>query len=192
MSYKRNYSDEAILAGLKNGNQLVENYFFNHLKERAFGIFCRYQAGSREYMAMEECLSNSFLILQKKIRSGSYRDQNLEAFALGIIRNSYWDELRKWQRKSRTCLDTVQERFTENKAFDDSCIVGLLEQRENTQVLKWGRQLSERDQQIFHLVLQGYSLKEIARELGVAYGSLRNIYSKKIKEARELVEQQAA
>ncbi|MCG8331777.1 MAG: sigma-70 family RNA polymerase sigma factor [Chitinophagales bacterium] len=192
MSYKRNYSDEAILAGLKDGNRLVENYFFNRLRERAFGIFCRYQVGSKEYLAMEECLSNSFLILQNKIRLGTYYDHNLEAFALGIIRNSYWDELRKWHRKSRAGMDICQDEFTENKAFDDKCIVGLLEQRENMQVLRWGHQLSERDQQIFHLILQGYSLKEIAKELGVAYGSLRNIYSKKIKEARALVQQRAA
>ena len=192
MSYNGNYSNEAILAGLKDGDRLVENYFYNRLRERAFGIFCHHSVGSWQYLAMEECLSNSFLILQNKIRSGNYQDQNLEAFALGIIRNSYWDELRKWKRKSHAELNLNQKQYVENKAFDIECIVSLLAERENIHLLGWGHQLSKRDQQIFHLILQGYSLKEIAKKLGVAYGSLRNIYSKKIREARKLAKQQAA
>lgn len=190
MSYKRNYSNEEILAGLKDGNRLVENYFFDRLKERAFGIFCRRPTGSWEYMVMEECLSNSFLILQKKIRSGAYHDQNLEAFALGIIRNSYWDGLRKWRRKTFTDIATIQDGAEEKSDLDIMCIVSLFEKYNNLQLTEWGRQLSDRNRRIFDMQLQGYSLKEIAKELGVAYGSIRNICSSKIREAKKLAKQQ--
>lgn len=192
MSYRRNYSNEAILAGLKNGNRLVESYFFNRLKERAFGIFCRRPVGSWQYMVMEECLSNSFLILQNKIRSGIYQDQNLEAFALGIIRNSYWDELRKWQRKTFTALTAVQERVVEQSNFDVYCIVDVLENYDDPRLKEWEQKLSDRDRHIFNMQLQGYSLKEIAEEIGLSHGSVRNIRSRKVQEVQCLLQQTAA
>ena len=187
MPYKKNYSDEIILAGLKDGNRLIESYFYNYLRERAFGIFCRHSVGEWQYWAMEECLSKSFMILQNKVQSGVYQNQNLEAFALGIIRNSYWDERRKWQRKAFADISAVQDVVVEDNICDNIRIVDFLEVYDDLRLIEWGYQLSDRDQHIFNMQLQGYSLKEIAEDIGLSHGSVRNIRSRRIREVQHML-----
>lgn len=166
-------------------NPRYRSYFFHSIRNKAkMMIKGLYPSDPSDWF--EDCFSQAFLTILSKIEDGSYEDQNLSAFALKVVRLTYKNQ----RRKSRSYVtftadipDEAPRLVTAATSAEDFFEIYQLEQ------LKfWYRRLPKLKRQIFDLKIQGFDHKEIAVELGIAYGTLRNKYSELIAEARTIKE----
>ena len=182
------FSPEAVLEGIcHNDRSIVEAYYY-YLRERAFGIFCAGRPrGSTAYLAMEDCFSLAFMTLLEKVRSGGYEHRNLDAFALGIVRNCYSDAQKKMRRHAWGELSTAAEPRDEAPAIHLSA-ASLFDELPEIHLLHWYFGLEQMSQRILDLRAQGYNHYEIAELLPLAPGTVRNRFSRMVREAREVVQ----
>lgn len=178
-------SPEEALAGIRCNDPRVVDAYYYHLRARAFGIFCRQPEGSPEYLAMEDSFSRAFLIFLEKVRSGQYRHHNLDAFALGIVRNCYSDIRKSQRRHDYTGLGSVAE-LPDDAPTLPATAEGFFESLPVLPLLQWYRSLEELSRRLLCLRCQGYNHREIAELLCLSPGAVRNRFSQLIREAREV------
>ena len=90
-------------------------------------------------------------------------DANIKTWIFSIARNVTFKTMKK--RKQEVCYDVFQDRFVAVEKKDDRM----------QQIYELIKQLPKRDQQIFHMKLQGYSYVEIAEQLTLNPSSVRVI-----------------
>ena len=108
----------------------------------------------------------------------------------GIIRN----EIRSYLRKKKKNIEYLEENdsielISDNMlmGIEKDILEGVLEKERREYVLKAFKMLDEKSQEILmlHLVVE-LSLKQIAEDLNLNYGSTRVFYSRAIKKFRSL------
>ncbi|WP_367389038.1 RNA polymerase sigma factor [Lewinella sp. LCG006] len=134
--------------------------------------------------ALHSAVQDGILIFLDKLSSMTDTIEYPEAFAFEIIKRNYWDKRRKAMRclnENLLCLITFRDRqrYLNAEVLFDSL--------PEPQLLHWFHQLSPRDQRILNLRCQGYQDDEVAAQLGLSYGGVRNIFSRLLTQARELV-----
>jgi RNA polymerase sigma factor (sigma-70 family) len=178
--------DEALLKGLLREDPRVLRHFYEQLQRRVRRYFgSRYKG--RDLNILDECFSTAFQTLLEKLRQGEYKQGNLNAYAFTIVKFTFFDARRKAYRgpeltSLEVLSDMADETFppirTAGDLFDDVAEEGLLD---------WYLALSRRDQEIMDMRAQGFSHDEIAGRMGLNCGSVRNIFQRLIRQAREVV-----
>lgn len=167
-----------LLTGLRDNDPRVLHHFYYRLRRiTSRSLLSRYGVQYRELFA--EAFTDAFLILLRKVQSDAYEHRNLEAFAFGIVKYTFRDAVRRSRQRE---VPTPPEELPDQLSPEDRPVFGTaaewLEDLDHPKLLRWFRQLSARDQQLLDLRLQGYSLQEMAELSGLAYGTVRNVYSK--------------
>ncbi len=180
------YSTEAVLGGLRRGDEAAINSFYARLKTRAFRTFCRHPRGSREHQAMEDCFNEAFLTLLQKVRAGHCQEGKLMNFALGIVHNCYRDTLKKRRRHWWPELSPGLEPAAEEAPAQFRSAAQLFAANGHFQLLHWYRHLPRLSRLILDLRVQGYNNKEIAGLLPLTHGVVRNRYSALLREAKRM------
>lgn len=177
------YSAEAVREGIIRNDRAVIEWFYGRLRRRAFGLLCRAPQGSPACLAMEDCFNPAFLILLRKVREGHFRGGNLMAYALMVVRHCYCDEQKKERRRRWQELSAAGEPPAAPSAACRTA-AEVFEREGHVRLLQWYRSLDERLQRLLDLRLQGYNHYEIAERLPLAAGSVRNRFSKLMREAQ--------
>lgn len=178
-------SPEQALEGIRRNDRQVVDAYYYYLRERAFGIFCRQPQGSPEYLAMEDCFSQAFLIFLDKVRSGQYRHRKLDAFALGIVRNCYSDTRKGLRRHAWAELPPTADLPDQPPAIPLTA-ESFFESLPGFNLIHWYRSLEALPRRLLCLRCQGYNHREIAEQLSLSPGGVRNRFSHLIREAREV------
>lgn len=177
---------EEALTGIRRNDRQVVNAYYYYLRQRAFGIFCRQPQGSPEYLAMEDCFSQAFLIFLNKVRNGQYRHRNLDAYALGIVRFCYADSRKSLRRHTHEELNPDIDIPMVASAFGVQTAFIFFEGLPDLHLLQWYFSLESLSRRMLNLRLQGYNHREIAEQLNLSHGAVRNRFSQLIREARKV------
>ena len=173
------------LAGIRHHDQKTIGRYYRYLRERAFGLFCYGPKGSPAWLAMEDCFSLAFLAFLRKARSPEFEPRNLDAFALEVVRRSFLDTLKKQRRHSWAELSPASEPADKPAVFHLTA-ASFFDEQPGFLLIQWYFTLKKDWRRILDLRIQGYNHKEIARELRLAPGAVRNRYSKLAREARQV------
>ena len=178
-------SQHKLLQQLRNGEQRVINSFYCKLKKRVWkALVGRYQA--YQLQTLEDCFSDAFLVFLEKIRDKDFKANNLQGYAYRIVFLTFKNRLRHRRWLISTSPTELPEPHPELSNVFYSADT-LFESANADQLVHWFEKLSAKEQQILNLQLQNYKLKEIAQELELSHGTIRNIRSRLIKEAKEVV-----
>lgn len=171
-----------LLEGLRrNDARIIRNFYDRVYRMTYRSLAASYGPQHRETFA--DCFSQAFLILLRKIRSDAVAPNKLEAFAFGIVRYTFWDAVRRSRRRE---LPTAPEDLPEVAASGPtqySSAGEWLATLDHPQLLVWFEGLSDRQQRLLDLRLQGYKLREIAELTGLAHGTLRNVLPELLRRA---------
>lgn len=174
------------LAGIRNHDQKIIGRYYRYLRERAFALFCYAPKGSPAWLAMEDCFNLAFLAFLEKARRPQFEPRNLDAFALEVVRRSFLDTLKKERRHSYAELSAAQEPADE-PATVHLTAGSLFEGLPDLLLLHWYFRLEALSRRLLDLRVLGYNHKEIAGQLPLAPGTVRNRFSELVREAKGVV-----
>lgn len=174
------YAPARIWEGLLNESPRFEAYYYHHIRPKA-GIMIRRLYSKDPVDWLEDCFSQAFLTLLRKIRSGNYEHRNLDAFALQIIKFTYSNA----RRKRLALVPLICEVPDIPTAAPGFTTTGeLFEQLQQKKLSRWYKRLPLLKQRMLDLRMQGLDYKEIAEELDFSHGVIRNKFARLLKEAR--------
>ncbi|MCB0630724.1 MAG: RNA polymerase sigma factor [Saprospiraceae bacterium] len=181
----KSITPEVILQGLKDNDPRIITYYYHDLRDQAYAYICAIFGRDRLDL-LEDLFSDAFIKLQEKIQTGRYEHQNLNAFALGIIKNMFLNARKKKAREISYPPEDLSDLIDE--AWDP-ILVSVMEPAEILQpyhLKSWYLQLSTKERLILILRAKDWPHKEIAEYLDLAPGSVRNIFMRLSKQAKEL------
>lgn len=160
------------------------NAFFKHLRQRAHQQLLGRQVAYYLKDALESAVSDGLLIFQQKLACADIQVQCPEAFAFEIVKRTYWDYRRRAQSKQRVQFDQLEvlQELSQKQRFADG--EQLFANLSEPHLWKWYKHLSARDQKMIDLRCQGYYDHEIAVQIGLSHGGVRNCFSKLLSAAR--------
>lgn len=167
-SDRQSMSDEEMLEGCKARNEHAQKHLFNRYAGLMTGICMRYADRHEE---AQDMVQDGFIKVFKKI--GSFTGKgSLEGWIRKIMVNTALDHLRK-RKKERFHVD-VEE--VEYKLKENQEIIAALQADD---LLKLIHQLPTGYRTVFNLyAIEGYSHKEIAKQLGVSENTSKSQYSR--------------
>lgn len=182
MSSNVMHAPTRVWEGLLNESPRFEAYYYRHIQPKA-GIMIRRLYPNDPIDWLEDCFSQAFLTLLNKIRSGNYEHRNLDAFALQIIKFTYSNARRK-----RLSLVPFTHEIPEKEIADSplSNAGDLFDRFEQKKLSRWYQRLPIQQRFMLDLRMQGLDYEEIAKELDLAPGTVRNHFSKLLREARKI------
>lgn len=178
------YCPKQIVLGLKNDDPKVTAYYYRYLWDRSMR-FLNARYGANQPEQLEDFFSDAFIVLRQKIQNGSYNHQNLHAYALGIVKNMFFQMRKNQSRKTFLPLEQLPDMEIPPKAFKS--LGELLDSLFQFELKSWYNKLHKKEQQLLDLRMAGLSYKEIAEEMDLAYGTVRNHFSDLLKDAKEIL-----
>lgn len=175
----------ALPGRLRAQDERAQRLLWKWLREHACRILCQEQPGSYKQLALEDSLSKAFRIIVGKVEDGSYQGGNFSAFCTEVLKRSWWDEQKRHRRHRYTKLPESLP-LAEAPARVHS-VQELFQRIGQEHLLRWLQALRPQDRELLNLHFQGFPHTEIAEQLGLSYGSVRNRYSSLIREAGRLV-----
>lgn len=177
-------SQHHLLQQLRSGDAQTVASFYQKLWRKVIRtLSAKYQ--SYQLQQLEDCFSDAFLIFLHKIQDPNFKAQNLEGYAYKVVRFTFRDRLRGKRWLVTTQPTDMPEPMRESTptfyAADE-----LFAERNADRLVHWFQRLSERDQLILNMQLQNFKLWEIAEQLNLSHGAVRNIRSRLIKKAKEV------
>ena len=178
---------ELVIQAAHENNEVVITKYYDYLKSKpSLKRLSKYYDSSLFYTAFEEAFNSAFLKFLEKIKSPGFIHRNLDGFAYRIVYNKTRDELDKLIRMRKfeefdvqkhdriipTSFQTVQDWI----AYDA-----------DTSLEHWFQALSVVEKKIIELRFLDYNHKEIAAELQLSEGTVRNKFSKIIQSARTYI-----
>lgn len=178
-------SQHKLLAQLRRGAEPATSKFYHKLWKKVFAtLAARYQA--HHLQQLEDCFSDAFLLFLQKIKEPDFRAQNLMGYAYKIVYFCFRDRL----KRKRWLIPTAPAELPETAFAQTADIYStgdLFEAKEYDHLAQWFHRLSDREQKILDLQLQNFKLKEIADHLDLSHGTVRNLRSRLIRQAREVI-----
>ena len=175
----------ATYQGLVEGDPKIITTFYYRVRKR---IYLHFKLRSTDFQMqqLDDCINRGFLKFLEKIRSESFKTVNLEGYAFTIIKGYFKNQT----RNRKTLISFAPETLPEVEPTTAKCYSAedFFDTHTSERLKHWFQTLSQRDQQIFDLQLKGYKQKESAQLLNLSHGSLRNIYSQLIQEARKIIQ----
>ncbi|MEZ5038498.1 MAG: sigma-70 family RNA polymerase sigma factor [Saprospiraceae bacterium] len=182
MSNKMEYSQQEVIAGLRARNPKVVKHFCQKLKERVYKQFQKHY-GAHHLSWLDDSLSEAFIIILDKVDHKLPEKLSFDNYAFGIVKFSFYNLLRKSSKEPTLPQDNVPEQLHFDRRIHTTAFA-FFDWEGYDLLLQWYQQLSDRDQQLLDLRSQGFSNKEIAKELKLADGTVRNVVADLIKEAK--------
>jgi len=175
----------ALPARLRKRDKKAHRLLWQGLQQHACRVLCQEQPGSLAQLALEDSLSKAFRVIVQKVEDGSYQGGNFTAFCTEVLKRCWWDEQKRHRRHRYAELP-------ESLPLTDSpprvhSVQELFRKAGQEHLLRWLQGLRPQDRELLNLHFQGFSHTEIAERQGLSYGSVRNRYSRLIREAGRLV-----
>ena len=184
MSTNVSFRSQQVLEGLRSKDPVCLNSYYSHIHPKAVIIIHRiFPADPSDWL--EDCFSTAFLTFLKKIRCPNFQARNIDAYALEIIKRTYFNA-RKKQKSLAILTDEIPERAHLSPEPSVKNADELFSNLQQKKLLRWYRQLPPRYRRILDLRTQGWDYKEIAEEVNISHTLLRNHFSKLLREARKL------
>lgn len=162
------YSDEEIVKGCLKGNRQSQEMLYQKFAKKMYGI-CMSYAGDREFA--QDILQIGFIKVFNNL--GNYKSEgSLEGWIRKIVVNTAIDAIRQKQSIDKH----LGAETSEVQGYYDSNILPRLQLKELVEFIK---RLPEGARVIFNLfAVEGYSHKEIAKELNISEGTSKSQYSR--------------
>lgn len=177
---------ETLSSTLPAGPEL--NLLYERLRRKAARLV-RSHRNPHFQDAFDSAMQDGFLIFLRKLRTSDLPVKHPEAFALEIIKRTFWDYRRRAQRRelphdpadlSPTPFDfNYRPRYADGNTLFASLPEPFL--------WDWYQRLLPFDQRLIDLRCLGYQDWEIAKLMDRSYGNIRNRFSKLLAAAREVV-----
>ena len=181
-------SSEAVIQAVYENNEVIITQYYKYLKTKIKlkSLSGRYDSSLFNW-AFQEAFNEAFLSLLEKIKSPLFQNQNLNGFAFKIIYGKTKDELDKLIRNRRYQeFDLQKNDHTETTTYYPTA-KDWVENLSESKLADWYHSLSSIDRTIIELRYQDVDHKVIASELQLSIGTIRNKYSKLIREAKECI-----
>ena len=162
------FNEELVIEGCKKNNRRSQELLYTHFAKKMYAI-CLGYAGNRPFA--KDILQDSFIKVFKNIKDFK-KDGSLEGWIRRIITNTAIDYLRKAKREN-IFIEPENEIFYDenpNLALEKIAFNELMEQVDR---LPQGARL------VFNMhALDGYTHKEIAKELDITEGTSKSQFNR--------------
>jgi RNA polymerase sigma factor (sigma-70 family) len=167
MNLEHRYTTEDLLEGCKRGERKFQELLYKSLASKMLGVCMRY---ARDRYEAEDILQLAFIKVFQKV--GDFRnDGSFEGWIRRIVVNTAIETYRKNQRMMN--IVDIGEAYDVPQPAPD---ISTLEIKD---LLKLISQLSGGYRLVFNMyVIEGYSHKEIAIELGITEGASKSQLSR--------------
>ena len=164
--------EAAILGGLLRRDPQILNPFYKRLRQKVFSIF-RNHYDAHRFQELDDCINEAFLKFLEKIQQPEFKAYNLEGYAFRVVQLSFKNYLKSKGRKSFISSGQIPEPSISLNYYQTDLQM-LLEFEAPEYFWNWFQKRSKLEQQILKYKWKGYPLLEIAQELDLAYGTVRN------------------
>ena len=170
------YSDNDLLEGCLQGDRRMQRELYNRFAPKMYGVCLRYATNAEE---AEDVLQEGFIKVFKKI--SSFRSEgSFEGWIRRVFVNTAIEHYRK-----RLYLQPITEREEDTVEGNYLSVLDNLAERD---IIKLVQQLSPGYRTVFNMyVVEGYSHKQIAEELGISEGTSKSQLSRAKQILQELV-----
>lgn len=170
------YSDSDLLEGCLRGDRRMQRELYNRFAPKMYGVCLRYAANAEE---AEDVLQEGFIKVFKKI--GSFRSEgSFEGWIRRVFVNTAIEQYRK-----KIYLQPITDREEDTVEGNYLSVLDSLAERD---IIKLVQQLSPGYRTVFNMyVVEGYSHKQIAAELGISEGTSKSQLSRAKQILQELV-----
>lgn len=171
-------TDKQIIKGCLEGNKYAQRMLYQKYKVPLFGVCMRY---AKDRMEAEDFLQDGFIKIYKDLYQ--YKPTGaLGAWMRRVMVNTALQHIRK--RKMKFVDNELLQIADKYKTEDD--ILGQLRAKE---LVKMVQQLPSGYRAVFNLyVIEGYSHKEIAKELGITASTSKSQLSRAKAVLRKMIE----
>ena len=171
--------DQHIIKGCKKGDAKAQAELYHRYKAQLFGVCLRYAAGRQE---AEDLLQDGFIQIFKDL----YQYRPTGSFP-GWLRKVVVNVALQHLRKKKNLFATVElDRIANQHETEED----LFSSFRAKALLKMVQQLPEGYRAVFNLyVIEGYSHKEIAKQLGINESTSKSQLSRAKAMLRKLLEQ---
>ena len=170
------HSDSDLLEGCIRGDRNMQRELYNRFAPKMYGVCLRYAANAEE---AEDILQEGFIKVFKKITS--FRgDGSFEGWIRRIFVNTAIEQYRK-----KVYLQPITE--TEENTVEGSYL-SVLDSLAERDIIRLVQQLSPGYRTVFNMyVVEGYSHKQIAEQLGISEGTSKSQLSRAKQILQDLV-----
>lgn len=167
MNLEHAFTIDSLLDGCKRGEHKAQEMLYRTLAPRMMGVCMRYAKDSFE---AEDVLQTGFVKVFQKV-AGFRGEGSFEGWIRRIMVNTAIEVYRK-NLRSLNVVDIDGVHDAEQKTFDTSTL-------ETKDLLKLITQLADGYRLVFNMyVIEGFSHKEIGRELGISEGASKSQLSR--------------
>lgn len=160
--------DETLVKKCVAGDAIAQRTLFDQHASKMLGVTMRY---INDKERAEDVLQDAFIKVFKNLKRFQHSG-SLEGWIRRIVVNTALDQLRKNKKRQRdvaldvSFIEITTNNFTEERLEADS-------------LMKIVQQLPEGYRMVFNMfAIEGYSHKEIAKELGISENTSKSQYSR--------------
>lgn len=167
MNLDRTFTIDGLLEGCKKGDRKAQESLYKALASRMMGVCMRY---ARDTFEAEDILQMGFVKVFQKV--SEFREEgSFEGWIRRIMVNTAIETYRK-NLRSLNVVDIDEVYDQAQSTFD-------MNKLEVEDLMKLVQQLSNGYRIVFNMyVIEGYSHKEIAKELGISEGASKSQLSR--------------
>ncbi|MFT5858273.1 MAG: RNA polymerase sigma factor (sigma-70 family) [Flavobacteriaceae bacterium] len=161
-------SELALIKSCIEGDQLAQRKLFEMYAPKMMGVCLRY---TKDVARAEDVMQDGFIKVFTKLDKYS-GNGSLEGWVRRIMVNTALDHLRKESKfKANVSMDDVEYKVE----FDGQILSSLMEE----DLLKLIRSMPDGYRTVFNMfAIEGFSHKEIAKELGISENTSKSQYSR--------------
>jgi RNA polymerase sigma factor (sigma-70 family) len=170
------HNEADLIEGCIRGDRKMQYELYERFAPKMFGVCLRYASNNEE---AEDILQEGFIKVFKKI--GSYRSEgSFEGWIRRIFVNTAIEHFRR-----KTHLQPITEKEESTVEGKYLSVLDTLAEKDIVQLVQ---QLSPGYRTVFNMyVIEGYSHKQIAEELGISEGTSKSQLSRAKQILQELV-----
>ncbi len=171
------HNEADLIEGCIRGDRKMQKELYERFAPKMFGVCLRYASSNEE---AEDILQEGFIKVFKKI--GSYRNEgSFEGWIRRIFVNTAIEHFRR--KTHQQPITEKEESTVEGKYLS---VLDALAEKDIVQLIQ---QLSPGYRTVFNMyVIEGYSHKQIAEELGISEGTSKSQLSRAKQILQELVQ----
>jgi RNA polymerase sigma-70 factor (ECF subfamily) len=171
------HNEADLIEGCIRGDRKMQYELYERFAPKMFGVCLRYASNNEE---AEDILQEGFIKVFKKI--GSYRSEgSFEGWIRRIFVNTAIEHFRR-----KTHLQPITEKEESTVEGKYLSVLDTLAEKDIVQLVQ---QLSPGYRTVFNMyVIEGYSHKQIAEELGISEGTSKSQLSRAKQILQELVQ----
>jgi RNA polymerase sigma factor (sigma-70 family) len=172
----QSFSDSDLIEGSIRGDRKMQQELYNRFASRMYGVCLRYATNAEE---AEDILQEGFIKVFRKITS--FRGEgSFEGWIRRIFVNTAIEQYRK-----KTYLQPITEH---EEATIEGKYLSVLDSLAEKDIITLVQQLSPGYRTVFNMyVVEGYTHKQIADELGISEGTSKSQLSRAKQVLQDLV-----